>query len=210
MVSQTSPRCISLRSAVYRLRVPSRYKLKDDPWVSSGRVRVDIACVCSGQPIPFSATCDWLLVGCTSFTSLRGYNIGTRLIEDFLSRTTLPRCTDFTTQTAEILSKVGFKAFLNITPLITYPPLAPGGPQEFGLVLEENPLSEMVELPGDAVEGGLWFSQVLCGVVRGALEMVQLQVECYFVSDVLRGDEQTEMRVRLVKFADEEVPISDE
>ena len=140
----------------------------------------------------------------------RGYNIGTRLIEDFLSRTTLPRCTDFTTQTAEILSKVGFKAFLNITPTITYPPHQPGAPQEFGLVFDENPLSEMVELPGDAVEGGLWFSQVLCGVVRGALEMVQLQVECYFVSDVLRGDDQTEMRVRLVRFMDEEVPVSDE
>jgi len=39
-------------------------------------------------------------------------------------------------------------------------------------VLDENPLSEMVELPADALEGGLWFSQVLCGVVRGALEMV--------------------------------------
>lgn len=30
----------------------------------------------------------------------------------------------------------------------------------------------MAELPGEAVEGGLWFSNVLCGVIRGALEMV--------------------------------------
>ncbi|KAL7416969.1 NO signaling/Golgi transport ligand-binding domain-containing protein [Mrakia frigida] len=144
-----------------------------------------------------------------------GYNIGTRLIEDFLSRTTLPRCTDFSTQTSEILAKVGFKSFLNITPtVVQYPASAAGegtgSGREFGLVLEENPLSEMVELPAEALEGGLWFSQVLCGVVRGALEMVQLQVEVFFVSDVLRGDDTTEMRVRLVRFMDEEVPISDE
>ena len=108
----------------------------------------------------------------------RGYSIGTRLIEDFLSRTTLPRCTDFSTQTSEILAKVGFKSFLNITPtIIQYPTTGSeggGGGSEFGLVLDENPLSEMVELPVDALEGGLWFSQVLCGVVRGALEMVSL------------------------------------
>lgn len=49
---------------------------------------------------------------------------------------------------------------------------AQGAPQEFALTLEENPLAEMAELPAEAVEGGLWFSNVLCGVLRGALEMV--------------------------------------
>lgn len=103
----------------------------------------------------------------------RGYNIGTRLIEDFLARTNLPRCTDFT-QTAEILSKVGFKAFLNVSPSINYSPTVAGQGtvQEFGLLLDENPLAELAELPKDALEGGLWFSNVLCGVIRGALEMV--------------------------------------
>jgi hypothetical protein len=113
--------------------------------------------------------------------SCRGYSIGTRLIEDFLSRTTLTRCTDFL-QTGEIIAKVGFKSFLNIVPTLVPGPGMPGGgggnvaaenaKPEFGLVLEENPLADMAELPGDAVEGGLWFSNVLCGVIRGALEMV--------------------------------------
>jgi hypothetical protein len=40
--------------------------------------------------------------------------------------------------------------------------------------LDENPLAEFVELPEEALEGGLWFSNVLCGVLRGALEMVRV------------------------------------
>ena len=43
----------------------------------------------------------------------------------------------------------------------------------FTLTLDENPLAEFVELPEEALEGGLWFSNVLCGVLRGALEMVR-------------------------------------
>lgn len=43
----------------------------------------------------------------------------------------------------------------------------------FVLTLEENPLAEFVELPEEVLEGGLWFSNVLCGVIRGALEMVR-------------------------------------
>jgi hypothetical protein len=37
-------------------------------------------------------------------------------------------------------------------------------------------LAEFVELPEEAMEGGLWFSNVLCGVLRGALEMVRAMV----------------------------------
>ena len=40
--------------------------------------------------------------------------------------------------------------------------------------VRRNPLAEFVELPEEALEGGLWYGNVLCGVLRGALEMVSL------------------------------------
>ena len=42
---------------------------------------------------------------------------------------------------------------------------------EFSLVLDENPLVEFVELPEQF--NNLWYSNILCGVIRGALEMVR-------------------------------------
>ena len=37
-----------------------------------------------------------------------------------------------------------------------------------------------------------------------------MQVEIVFLSDQLRGDETTEMKVTLVKYIEEEVPMNDE
>lgn len=74
--------------------------------------------------------------------------------------------------------QVAFKTFLNISPSVSFPPPSANAnsglpqPSEFVLSFDENPLAEFAELPRDAQEGGLWFSNVLCGVIRGALEMV--------------------------------------
>lgn len=150
-----------------------------------------------------------------------GYNMGVRLVEDFLARSstvssssgasgshgTAPsvpgwlggRCSDFR-ETGEVIAKVAFKMYLNIVPGISHsqsaqrssgaldggeelgqdpsaagdPPSTPAGRQstdQFTLTLDENPLAELAELPAEAVQGGLWFSNVLVGVIRGSLEM---------------------------------------
>lgn len=136
-----------------------------------------------------------------------GYNIGLRLIEDFLSRSNLGRCTNFR-DTAETISKVGFKMFLNITPTIDN--WTPDN-RQFSLILDENPLAEFVELPDDGrAQKELWYSNILAGVIKGACEMVQLEVDAFFVSDVLQGAPATELRVRFIKVLEDEVPAGDD
>lgn len=66
---------------------------------------------------------------------------------------------------------MGFKIFLNITPTVTN---WTSDNKQFSLVLDENPLADFVELPDDdRAQDQLWFSNILCGVLRGALEMVR-------------------------------------
>lgn len=100
-----------------------------------------------------------------------GYNIGLRLIEDFLAKSNSGPCSNFR-ETAEMISKVGFKIFLNITPAITN---WSADNKQFTLVFEENPLADFVELPDDGkAQDELWYSNIFCGVLRGALEMVRI------------------------------------
>eukprot|EP01111_Echinosteliopsis_oligospora_P004784 TRINITY_DN17858_c0_g1_i1.p2 TRINITY_DN17858_c0_g1~~TRINITY_DN17858_c0_g1_i1.p2 ORF type:complete len:188 (-),score=43.37 TRINITY_DN17858_c0_g1_i1:744-1307(-) len=133
-----------------------------------------------------------------------GYNIGLRLIEEFLARSHVGRCADFV-ETAEVIAKVGMKMFLNITGTVTD---WDSEKKEFSLILEENPLVEFVELPEQYNK--LWYSNILCGVLRGALEMVQMKVETKFVRCVLRGDDSSEIRVILKEILADEMPPGDD
>jgi hypothetical protein len=106
-----------------------------------------------------------------------------------------------------------FKIFLNVSPLISN---WSSDSKEFSIFLEDNPLSEFVELPEQYA--GLWYSNILwylkfgnvSGVIRGSLEMVHVQVECFWVQDMVRGDSANELRVKWIKNMDEEAPIDDE
>ena len=71
-----------------------------------------------------------------------GYNVGIRLVEDFLARTGSNKCTDFR-DTAEKI-QMAFKMFLNISPTVTG---WNATSDEFSLIFDTNPIAEFVELP---------------------------------------------------------------
>ena len=62
-----------------------------------------------------------------------GYNIGVRIIEDFLARTKEGKCTDFR-DTAEKV-QMAFKMYLNVSPTVTSWSSAS---DEFSLIFEVN------------------------------------------------------------------------
>ncbi|XP_039209266.1 trafficking protein particle complex subunit 3 [Crotalus tigris] len=133
-----------------------------------------------------------------------GYNIGVRLVEDFLARSNVGRCHDFR-ETADVIAKVAFKMYLGITPSITN--WSPAG-DEFSLILENNPLVDFVELPDN--HSSLIYSNLLCGVLRGALEMVQMAVDVRFLLDTLKGDGVTEIRMKFIRRIEDNFPVGEE
>ena len=88
-----------------------------------------------------------------------GYNVGVRIIEDFLARTKEEKCADFR-QTSEKV-QAGFKLYLNVSPTVTSWSAAS---DEFSLIFESNPLAEFVELPDNYSQ--LKYSNILCGAIR--------------------------------------------
>ena len=135
-----------------------------------------------------------------------GHSIGCRLVEDFLAKTDSgrgARCEAFR-DAAETVAKVGLRMFLGI-----------GAECErwneaetrCAIVLESNPLARFAELPPRYRD--LSYCQLLCGVIRGALEMIGMRTTCAFGKDALRGDDGFELDLELVEKIAEEYPFDD-
>ena len=65
-----------------------------------------------------------------------------------------------------------------------------------------------MELPEQL--SSLKYSTLMCGVIRGALEMVNVEVECWCVRDAARGDDATELRLKLIAAQPEQYPFKDD
>eukprot|EP00605_Chrysophyceae_sp_TOSAG23-4_P002651 GSChrysophyteH1.ASY1.ANO1.2927.1 assembled CDS len=99
-----------------------------------------------------------------------GYNIGVRLID-------------------ELLAKSG----IGSGPPCTFRETADPNDSAFTVAFGENPLSDFVELPSHLHD--LKYLNILCGVIRGGLEMVQTEVDVTFTKDLLVGAPRNEIRV---------------
>ena len=92
-----------------------------------------------------------------------------------------------------VLAKQAFRMFLGVfADVVKFDKKS----QSCSLILKDNPLGDFVVLPSK-LRTDLWYSNVIVGIVRGALEMINLKVKCYFVKDTLRGDNECEIRVEL-------------
>lgn len=128
-----------------------------------------------------------------------GYSMGVRCVDEFLAKAdqasmVIPPCSNFQ-ETAEVVAKTGFRMFLGVSCDIQN--LTDSA---FSLIMYDNPLALFVELPeNDGTKNwkDLKYSNLYCGILRGALEQVNLRVDCKFVKDTLLGDDFNEIRVEL-------------
>jgi trafficking protein particle complex subunit 3 len=130
-----------------------------------------------------------------------GYKIGIRLIDEYMSKSGRSSCKDIK-ETAESIAKVGFKMFLNINAnVISWNEKE----TEFVISFNDNPLNDFVELP-EELKGSLNYSNILCGVIRGCLEIVQMKVDVKYVKCPLKGDDSSEIKVTLIEYLKEIIP----
>ena len=136
-----------------------------------------------------------------------GYNIGIRLIDDFLAKSCIdpPKTFD---EAISIITNNALSFYLNIgakSELIkTDNNMMDSNQQsEYRIYFNENPLNDYVELPEKFK--GLWYSNMICGVIRGALEAINIKVECKYNKDTLKGNETNEIRLKLIEIIEEKL-----
>ena len=132
-----------------------------------------------------------------------GHNIGVRLADDFLAKSGILGCKTFQ-ESAELIAKVGFRMYLNVQATVDR---WNDERTAYSLIFDENPLAEFTELPDELQ--GLKYSNMICGVIRGAMEMLLMVVKCDFVRSTLSGSDTNEIRVSLVEMLRESAPVEE-
>ncbi|CAA80133.1 Trafficking protein particle complex subunit 3 homolog [Caenorhabditis elegans] len=132
-----------------------------------------------------------------------GFNMGTRLADDFLAKNAnVPRCVD-TRQIADVLCRNAIPCYLGISATASS---WTSGDREFTITLEANPLTELVQVPAHLVSAGLSYSQLIAGAIRGALEAVHFKV---YASATDTGA-NTEIRIRFDQVLKDSLPAGED
>jgi len=119
--------------------------------------------------------------------------MGVRCVEEVLAKAdNLP--TGTFAETSELV-KTALRMFLGISSDCTQK-----SDTAYTIQFNDNPLAVFVELPASV---DLEYSQLLAGMVRGMLEMLQFEVSSKIVQTVLRGGDTNEIRVELKQILQE-------
>ncbi|KAG7343300.1 transport protein particle TRAPP component [Nitzschia inconspicua] len=113
-----------------------------------------------------------------------------KFVDEFLAKSNAAHCRSLQ-DTAQVLGRTAFKMFLGIDCDVQIL-----SPTTFSLIMQENPLYLFVELPENYKET-LQYAILYCGIIRGALEMLNYKVECTLVKNILKGDDVDEIKVEL-------------
>ena len=125
-----------------------------------------------------------------------GYEMGKRLVDDLIDDFQRGLDTSDQNKLMEKLIRQLTQYYLGI--IGTY---NQDGEKEFHLIFPENPISFYVELP-ESLEG-LLYSNIICGMLRGMLEISGFEVTCEFVKDKMKGDDINDLKITLVKYIEE-------
>ena len=102
-------------------------------------------------------------------------------------------CSNFR-QTMDMVAKVAFRQFLGVyADVVGWDQQA----KSCRLVVKENPFADFVVLPKQ-YKGSLWYSNIICGIIRGSLDAINIKIRAYYLKDMLRGDESNEIRIELI------------
>ncbi|CAJ0599456.1 unnamed protein product [Cylicocyclus nassatus] len=110
------------------------------------------------------------------------------------------KCTDCR-QIADVLSKNAIPTYLGVPATVSN---WGGGDREFSLIIENNPLTELVEVPASL--SSLNYSQIIAGAIRGGLEALHFKV----YSSVIENPTNTEIKIKFDQILRDNLPAGEE
>jgi hypothetical protein len=111
-----------------------------------------------------------------------GHSIGIRFIEEVLAKAPELKVSQQFMESVDVV-KVAMKLFLGVTVEIVT-----SGEDQYIVKMNENPLMVFVELPEDRQD--LQYSQLLAGMLRGMLEMLQFDCDVSISSSTTTGNKE--------------------
>ena len=95
---------------------------------------------------------------------------------------------------AEVVVKVGFKMFLGVAANTSD---WNKGNTAVTIIIQKNPLTGFVQIPKQHL--GLHYCNIFCGILRGALNQLKINVECHTLHEANASLDSDEHQLRLAQ-----------